>query len=822
MSTQELMQEGLDAVKAGNRDKAARLFALVVQNDAHSEMGWLYLGMCRTAAKEKEYCFRRVLFLNPSNEEAQRQLDLLKPPAPPPPPPTMPAEAAPPEAIPAERAEPAWQVPAREERAASASQPEIGPTFGHLPSIPHSESTPEAIQPLRSSKAAKRQGKRRRPWAAIVVLLLLAGLSGGGYWLWTLYGAALLNPPASPASNPIAVPSPSMEATAAPEQPGYRAIFQSSGCPITLPEGANAECGMVVVPEVRGGDPKDTIQLAVIRYRSTSQTPRSDPIIFLQGGPGIEALQWSADHFKTIVQPFLDTRDFVVFDPRGTGRSQPPLKCDDLLRTYFLDLKGSVSAGRQHQDAYEGAVTTCKASLAQAGVQVQAYTAPDMAEDVADVLTALGYTQADLYAVSYGTRVAQQMMKIHPGMVQAAVLDSPLPLEWQMAKHSPEAYNTALQQLFDQCAAEAACAAAYPDLPGSYEKAMEHFRAQPIVLSIPVGQGLQFAQRVDETVFQDAVDWAMRNSQSLPLAPKLIHLAGQEDYSLLSYMLSVPLKSYDQINLGVYLSATCHDKVFALTTQTLDSVVSEMCASWDVKGVAAGENDLGISGIPTLMFSGQFDSISPAALAGMLSQKLTGSSMVVLPRQGHEPTTSGISDCPIRIMHAFLDSPYGPPDQSCAQQTVSRPFVVPYTADMPIEMVEYQDNEARLVTRFPKNWEKAGTNLYMRNNSTIDMTQVGVQKAPVSEEQWLQTITANFNSQGGLDTPPVRKDRVNANDLKWTIYQSAYQGQPVDIAFTSSGPDTYMVIMLSSAEEHEALYQNVFLPMVQATGPLEQ
>jgi hypothetical protein len=137
--------------------------------------------------------------------------------------------------------------------------------------------------------------------------------------------------------------------------------------------------------------------------------------------------------------------------------------------------------------------------------------------------------------------------------------------------------------LFDQCAADASCRSAYPDLRASYERASQQLDKQSVTLSIPVENGLQFAQKVDQVVFQDAVRWALRTSQTIPLAPAMIHKAGVGDYSLLSFILSIPLQTYDSINMGVYIAVNCHDQVFALTTETLDSVVSEMCTSWNTR-----------------------------------------------------------------------------------------------------------------------------------------------------------------------------------------------------------------------------------------------
>src|SRR5688572_15383875 len=77
MTTEQLLTAGIAAAKAKDIAEASKLLVQVVQTDPNSELGWLWLGLCRTAPQQREYCFRRVLFINPHNQDSKRQLDLL-------------------------------------------------------------------------------------------------------------------------------------------------------------------------------------------------------------------------------------------------------------------------------------------------------------------------------------------------------------------------------------------------------------------------------------------------------------------------------------------------------------------------------------------------------------------------------------------------------------------------------------------------------------------------------------------------------------------------------------------------------------------------
>jgi len=74
-SSDQMLQEGIAAARAGDRARAKSILAAVVQTDPASEQGWLWLGLCLTTSDQRDYCFRRVLTLNPRNVEARRALD---------------------------------------------------------------------------------------------------------------------------------------------------------------------------------------------------------------------------------------------------------------------------------------------------------------------------------------------------------------------------------------------------------------------------------------------------------------------------------------------------------------------------------------------------------------------------------------------------------------------------------------------------------------------------------------------------------------------------------------------------------------------------
>ncbi|MFO1313756.1 MAG: alpha/beta hydrolase, partial [Burkholderiales bacterium] len=84
-----------------------------------------------------------------------------------------------------------------------------------------------------------------------------------------------------------------------------------------------AQCGTLEVPEDRGkpGGRKIAIFAAVLP--ANTLTPKDDPLLVLAGGPGQAASTLAP--FAARLAELRRTRDVVLVDQRGTGRSAPLL-----------------------------------------------------------------------------------------------------------------------------------------------------------------------------------------------------------------------------------------------------------------------------------------------------------------------------------------------------------------------------------------------------------------------------------------------------------------------------------------------------------------
>jgi pimeloyl-ACP methyl ester carboxylesterase len=790
MATEELLQAGIAAARAGDINKASKLLIQVVQKDPNSESGWFWLGLCREVPKHREYCFRRVLAINPQNVDARHQIEFLH-------------------------------------RSAINSQ-EVQ-TLTPANDAPRG-SAPQFIEPLKNSSS--KEQKTNEPPPAKKTVHPKPGKKGGNRFIWVILGLVtfaciaaagifVLARMINSANTPVIVNQPptSIPTTAvATSIPNYQPEFQATACDFQIPEQSWVTCGFVVVPENRSGDLTDTIRIAVAVFHSTSNTPKPDPILYLQGGPGDKAITWSVGAFESVIAPLLVERDFVVFDPRGVGYSEPALKCDEFSTTYLHDLEGKIPSD-QRASYYEGALLGCKNNLVKQGANLSTYTSAATAWDARDVLVALGYQQANLYGISYGTRVAQLMMRDHPEVVRSAILDSVVPIETQLLSQSTVGPDYALRTLFDDCKADTDCSSAYPDLEATYNEVLNRLNAQPVNLTVSINQNRKLEQVIDGSIFRNTIIWTLRMPQTIGLAPQLIYRTRDGDNTTLMLSLAFPILAFDSISMGTYISVNCHDQVFAMSLEKLDQTIYDMCELWGANPILPGENDPVNSEIPALIFAGRYDAVTPPSFAHQLAEHLAHSYIAEIPDQGHAPSTTGISDCPTKLISAFLQDPNLAPDLTCIKETQPIKFIVPHDANTPITLEPATIEQYQINTRIPAGWSKADFGFYNRNGFWGDITQIGVQRAPIPESEWVTWLATNFSGKQGLDQPAVQSNQRSANGLTWSLYKTSLQGYPVDIAFAQSNKQTLMILLFSYKDEHDALYNNVFLPIIDSTIP---
>src|SRR5258706_3541162 len=242
---------------------------------------------------------------------------------------------------------------------------------------------------------------------------------------------------------------------------------------------ADASCGYLVVPENRSRPDGRLIRVMVAKFPARLGEKRADPVVYLAGGPGdIAPLEVNA----FIAAGFIRDRDILVVSQRGTMFSEPALTCasiDDFNRELLGLRFYSEATKRDHLAATDA----CHRALAATGANLSAYNSTESAADFADLRKVLGYAVWNVYGTSYGSFLAQTLMRDHPDGIRSVVLDSVLPTTYTIPGTWPIT-GAGFDNLFHPCAAETACNAAHPHLEETFTRLVNKLEAEPLTTTV--------------------------------------------------------------------------------------------------------------------------------------------------------------------------------------------------------------------------------------------------------------------------------------------------------------------------------------------------
>ena len=220
-------------------------------------------------------------------------------------------------------------------------------------------------------------------------------------------------------------------------------------------------------------------------------------MVYLEGGPGGDALANIDSSFDSLWGTIVDHHDLVILGQRGTGSAEPSLQCDQAVEL-SLDLLDDIVTPSEETDAYEAAYRSCTADFRAGGADLAAYNSVQNATDVEALRLALGFDPWNVVGISYGTRLGQTLMRLYPDGIRSVVLDSVLPTQREAGVDIPTVAQRAYGVLFQECAASATCSGAFPDLEDRFFALVDRLDAQPISFSVSDSiSGAQYPAQMD-------------------------------------------------------------------------------------------------------------------------------------------------------------------------------------------------------------------------------------------------------------------------------------------------------------------------------------
>ena len=415
------------------------------------------------------------------------------------------------------------------------------------------------------------------------------------------------------------------------------------------------ECGRLTVPQDRLTGTGRRISLRVVVLPATARNPQPDPVVYLAGGPGYGASDFVGD--MAVVLAALNRERAVIFvDQRGMGGSNE-LACPS--PDPGVDVGVPTQLGSY--------LRTC---LPRLSGDPRFYTTAMAADDVADVLHALGYNRANLYGGSYGATLAQVFMRRHPGMVRTATLRGGSLLDTPLIELSPRNSQAALDDLFTRCHADTACRAAYPDPAAELATLMSQLKANPVVLPAdrsPTHQTIT----LDPASLGGAVNELLKSTEAAVQLPMIIHaFATSDDRASLLATYATQMPSLTQPP-GKLLVASyiikCDEPWAKFSTEAIErdapdsyylpaalenaSYYQEVCPRFPQAGPAADYGPPIHSPVPVLILNGSADPQDPPANMAGAKVLWANSLQLIEPGQAHGGSQW---QCSESIIDAFI------------------------------------------------------------------------------------------------------------------------------------------------------------------------
>lgn len=431
------------------------------------------------------------------------------------------------------------------------------------------------------------------------------------------------------------------------------------------------ECGFLTVPEDHARPTDSTLDIHVVRLPAISSGKAPDPLFFLAGGPGQAATELTP-FIASVFSAVRQTRDIILIDQRGTGKSNP-LQCDfDDFDTLLLT---------EDEIDLTATAQSCATGL---DVNLQHYHTVNAIHDFDAVRRALGYQHINVYGGSYGTRAGLVWLREKPEAIRSLVLDGLAPPQVVIGPFGTFSQR-AYERLITDCMADASCASRFADLDAGYQALRQTLRTEPQLLDYRDPRSDQPLQvLLTEPRLSGTLRNALYHPRTRQLIPLVIDATARGDYRPLVGLFNA-LEGGSSMYIGLTLSVLCQEDVPRIDEELLQrdrenifmgGQLTEdflrLCAGWPVEAGLPQWAEPVTSDTPILLLSGEQDPVTPPEWAVLAAETLSNSQHVIAEHGGH---TIVSHTCANRIVADFLERPQAPVDASCIERTRVLPFV---------------------------------------------------------------------------------------------------------------------------------------------------
>ncbi len=176
----------------------------------------------------------------------------------------------------------------------------------------------------------------------------------------------------------------------------------------------------------------------------------------------------------------------------------------------------------------------------------------------------------------------------------------------------------------------------------------------------------------------------MYDTTLIPLIPGIITAIAEGDRSILPTYISMAMPRIVGLSEGAFFAIDCADSGRQLDGATSEELAGEgenslysfissqlHCETWDVEFVPESFEEPALPDVPTLVFGGTLDPITPYGDSVAQAESMPNARFVGVPRGGHG--VRSFDDCTTSAFLTFLDDPEAPLP-ACTESIEPLPF----------------------------------------------------------------------------------------------------------------------------------------------------
>jgi pimeloyl-ACP methyl ester carboxylesterase len=434
-------------------------------------------------------------------------------------------------------------------------------------------------------------------------------------------------------------------------------------------------CGYLTVLEDRTRPDGPTISLFYLRVQPEGGPAEPEPIASV----GQEIAQ--PPDYASVGITASSGRELILLDQRGVGHSQPSLACpevDEIAGDLVAQPLSSVSVG----DAFDDAVSACRARLTEQGVHPSSYTLGAAAQDLEDLRRALGVSTWNLIAWGSASSLLLEYARRDRQGVRALVLDAPQFPEIDPILEAEPDTREAIGALAEACRTSKNCDRRYPHLERALSQAAAALDRSPIRSPVN-GRTVVVDGGALIRVVRHLVSGDREEEGSVPhVVYRALHAnvraVAEELASDPGMCVGYRPRCGEPTSLGAYLSFTCSGAlaslegsgVYADAFGEADPYLGA-CRAW---GVSPGDDHPAPvrTDVPTLVLRGAYDAFSPLDLVRHATANMPNAHVVLVPHLGHDVFEWGY-DCLTDTRNSWLLHPQDAPDFTGCLETIPPP-----------------------------------------------------------------------------------------------------------------------------------------------------